>query len=74
MQFLLSTVVCASMAVSAPCHIENPKAGTQFPTREACEDMAFRYNNEQFHRKEEHLDADGIPSKVWTYYCRAVTG
>lgn len=73
MQFLLNTVVCTSMAVSAPCHTENPEAGTQYPTREACEDMAYRYNNEQFQRKKESLDADGKPSKVWTYYCRAVT-
>jgi hypothetical protein len=72
MHFLLNTVVCASMAVSAPCHTDNPKAGTQYPTREACEDMAYRYNNEQFQRKEEKLDADGTPSQVWAYYCRAV--
>lgn len=74
MHFLLNTVVCASMAVGAPCHTENPKAGTQYATREVCEDMAYRYNNEQFQRKEESLDADGKPVKVWTYYCRAVTG
>lgn len=74
MQFLLNTVVCASMAVGAPCHTENPRAGLQYPTREACEDMAYRYNNEQFQRKVERLDADGKPAKVWTYYCRAVTG
>ncbi len=42
MQFLLNTVVCASMAVGAPCHTENPKAGTQFATREVFEDMAYR--------------------------------
>ncbi|MCU9528060.1 hypothetical protein [Pseudomonas mosselii] len=74
MQFLLNTVVCASMAVGAPCHTENPKAGLQYPTREACEDMAYRYNNEQFQRKEEGLEAYGKPEKVRTYYCRAVTG
>lgn len=73
MQFLLNTVVCASMAMSAPCRTENPKAGTLYPSRQACEDMAHVYNNEQFQREEENLDADGKASKVWTYYCRAVT-
>lgn len=73
MQFLLNTVVCASMAVGAPCHTAPPVADLQYPTREACEDMAYRYNNEQFQRKEEHLDVDGKPVKVRTYYCRAVT-
>ncbi|MDF4205203.1 hypothetical protein P2W50_01165 [Pseudomonas protegens] len=72
MQFLMNAVVCASMAVGAPCHTENPKAGTQYPTREACEDMVYAYNNEVFQLKAEKLDADGQPRKVWTYYCRAV--
>jgi hypothetical protein len=73
MQFVMNAVVCASMAAGAPCHTVNPKAGTQYPTRESCEDMAYRYNNEVFQLKSEKLDADGHPSKVWTYYCRAVT-
>ncbi|HHW1937437.1 TPA: hypothetical protein ACUUEN_005508 [Pseudomonas aeruginosa] len=74
MQFLLNTVICASMAASAECHTQNPKAGLQYPTREACEEMAYIHNNKQFQRTEEPLDADGKPAKVWTYYCRAVTG
>ena len=74
MQFLLNTVICASMAAGAQCHTQNPQAGLQYPTRKACEDMAYLHNNEQFQRKEELLDADGKPAKVWTYYCRAVTG
>lgn len=73
MQFLLNAVVCASMAIGAPCHTDTPKAGTQYPTREACEDMAYDYNNQVFQLKAEKLDADGQPKKVWTYYCRAVT-
>lgn len=73
MQFLMNAVVCASMTVGAPCHTVDPKAGTRYPTREVCEDMAYRYNNKVFQLKSEKLDADGHPSKVWTYYCRAVT-
>ncbi len=73
MQFLLNTVICASMAAGAQCHTQNPKAGLKYPTREACEDMAYIHNNEQFQRDKEPLDADGKPAKVWTYYCRAVT-
>lgn len=48
MQFLMNAVICTSMAIGAPCNTVNPKAGTQYPTREACEDMAYRYNNEVF--------------------------
>jgi hypothetical protein len=73
MDFLLNAVVCASMAVGAPCHTENPKAGTQYSTREACEDMAYVYNNEVFQLKAEKLEANGQPMKVSTYYCRVVT-
>lgn len=74
MQFLLNTVICASMAAGAQCHTETPKAGLQYPTREACEEMAYLHNNEQLQLKEESLDADGKPAMVRTYYCRAVTG
>lgn len=73
MQFLLNTVMCTSMAVSAPCDTGNPEAGTLYPTRDACEEMAYIYNNEQFQRTDEKLDAEGRPLKTWTYYCRAVT-
>ncbi|MFY0750962.1 hypothetical protein [Pseudomonas sp. NFX5] len=73
MHFLMNSIVCASMAISAPCQTENSKAGTQYATREACEDMVYLYNNESFQLKAEKLDADGQPMKVWTYYCRAVT-
>lgn len=73
MHFLMNAVVCASMAVGAPCHTVNSKAGTPYPTREACEDMVYVYNNEVFQLTSEKLDADGQPRKVWTYYCRAVT-
>lgn len=48
MQFLMNAVVCASMAIGAPCHTNTPKAGTQYLTREACEDMAYLYNNQVF--------------------------
>lgn len=73
MPFLLNTVICTSMAVSAPCQTGNPEGGTLYPTREACEELAYIYNNEQFHRTEEKLDAEGRSLKTWTYYCRAVT-
>jgi hypothetical protein len=55
----------------SPCHTVNAKAGTQYQTSEACEDIAYAYNNGVFQLKPERLDADGQPSEVWTYYCRA---
>lgn len=54
----------------SPCHTVNAKAGTQYQKREACEDIAYAYNNEVFQLKTERLDADDQPSEVWTYYCR----
>lgn len=73
MIFLMTSVICASMAVDASCHTADPKASTTFLTREACENMVYTYNNAQFQKTEEELDAGGKPVKTWTYYCRAVT-
>lgn len=74
MIFLMNAVVCASMAFGAECHTADPRGGTTYPTREECEDMVYMYNNEQFQRTTEPLDASGQPAKTWTYYCRLVSG